>query len=105
VVHRLHPDIQRDMTAQKTEWWHQAQAAYEAGDVKQMEVILTLCEIGDSGTTAHTSASLWQRITAHLKKFTSRNQTLACGAAARSRVEFFPAAATTTRWPSRRVGR
>jgi hypothetical protein len=67
VVRRLHPDIQRKMTAQKTEWWHQAQAAYEAGDMEQLEVILTLCEIGDSGTTAHTSASLLQRITAQLK--------------------------------------
>jgi hypothetical protein len=67
VVRRLHPDSQREMTAQKTEWWHQAQAAYEAGDVEQLEVILTLCEIGDSGTTAHTSASLLQRITAQLK--------------------------------------
>ena len=55
------------MTAQKSEWWHQAQAAYEAGDLEQLEVILTLCEIGDSGTTAHTSASLLQRITAKLK--------------------------------------
>jgi hypothetical protein len=67
VVRRLHPDSQREMTAQKTEWWHQAQLAYEAGDVEQLEVILTLCEIGDSGTTAHTSASLLQRITAQLK--------------------------------------
>jgi len=67
VVRRLHPDVQQEMTAQKTEWWHQAQAAYEAGDVEQLEVILTLCEIGESGTTAHTSASLLQRITAQLK--------------------------------------
>ena len=67
VVRRLHPDSQREMTAQKTEWWHQAQAAYEAGDVEQLEVILTLCDIGDTGTTAHTSASLLQRITAQLK--------------------------------------
>jgi hypothetical protein len=67
VVRRLHSDIQREMTAQKTEWWHQAQAAYEEGDVEQLGVILTLCEIGDNGTTAHTSASLLQRITAQLK--------------------------------------
>jgi hypothetical protein len=67
VVRRLHPDSQREMTAQKTEWWHQAQAAYEAGDAEQLEVILTLCEIGEAGTTAHTSASLLQRITAQLK--------------------------------------
>ncbi len=67
LVRLLHPDSQREMTPQKTEWWHQAQAAYEAGDVAQLEVILTLCEIGESGTTAHTSASLLQRITAQLK--------------------------------------
>jgi hypothetical protein len=67
VVRRLHPDSQREMTAQKTEWWHQAQSAYEAGDAEQLEVILTLCEISESGTTAHTSASLLQRITAQLK--------------------------------------
>jgi hypothetical protein len=67
VVRRLHPDSQREMTAQKTEWWHQAQAAYEAGDAEQLEVILTLCEIGESGTTAQTSVSLLQRITAQLK--------------------------------------
>lgn len=67
LVRRLHPDSQREMTPQKTEWWHQAQAAYEAGDAGQLEVILTLCEIGDSGTTAQTSASLLQRITAQLK--------------------------------------
>jgi hypothetical protein len=34
VVRRLHPDSQREMTAQKTEWWHQAQAAYEAGGMR-----------------------------------------------------------------------
>ena len=67
LVRRLHPDNQREMTAQKIEWWHQVQTAYEAGDADQLEVILTLCEIGDTGTTAHTSASLLQRITAQLK--------------------------------------
>ncbi len=67
VVRRLHPDCQQEMTAQKTEWWHQTQAAYEAGDAEQLEVILTLCEIGEAGTTAHTSASLLQRITARVK--------------------------------------
>ena len=67
LVRRLHPDAQQEMTPQKAEWWHQAQAAYEAGDVEQLEVILTLCEIGESGTTVHTSASLLQRITAQMR--------------------------------------
>ncbi|MGA2246440.1 MAG: hypothetical protein ABSH48_15705 [Verrucomicrobiota bacterium] len=67
LVRRLHPDSLREITAQKTEWWHQAQAAYEAGDADQLEVILTLCEIAESGSTAHTSASLLQHITRQLK--------------------------------------
>jgi hypothetical protein len=67
LVRLLHPDTQAEMTPQKTEWWHQAQAAYEAGDVEQLEVILTLCEISASGTTVHTSASLLQRITAQMR--------------------------------------
>ncbi len=67
LVRRLHPDTQGEMTTQKAEWWHQAQTAYQAGDVDQLEVILTLCEIGDNGTTERTSASLLQRITAQLK--------------------------------------
>ena len=66
-VRRLHPDSQREMPAQKAEWCHQALTAYEAGDVEQLEVLLTLCEIGDCGTTAHTNVSLLQRITAQLK--------------------------------------
>ena len=67
LVRLLHPDTQQEMTPQKTEWWHQAQAAYEAGDVEQLEVILTLCEISERGTTQHTSASLLQRITAQMR--------------------------------------
>ena len=67
LVRRLHPDAHVEMTAQKVEWWHQTQTAYQAGDVDRLEVILTLCEIGDQGTTAHTTASLLQRITEQLK--------------------------------------
>jgi len=67
LVRRLHPDSQVEMTPQKTEWWHQAQAAYQIGDPDELELILTLCEIGDTGTTAHTSASMLQRVTAQLK--------------------------------------
>jgi hypothetical protein len=55
------------MTSQKLEWWHQAQAAYEKGDTHQLEVILSLCEITEKGTTAHTSLSILQRITRQLK--------------------------------------
>ena len=67
VVRRLHPDTQNEMTSQKLEWWHQAQAAYEKNDIHQLEVILSLCEIEEKGTTAHTSLSILQRITRQLK--------------------------------------
>ena len=67
LVRCLHPDTQREMTAQKTEWWHQVQTAYEAGDAEQLEVILTFYKIGESGPSADTSASLLQRMTMQLK--------------------------------------
>jgi hypothetical protein len=67
VVRRLHPDALKEMTSQKLEWWHQAQAAYEKSDIHQLEVILSLCEIEEKGTTAHTSLSILQQITRQLK--------------------------------------
>ena len=68
LARRLHPDVQKKVTPQKQEWWHQAQAAYEKGDVEQLEVILSLCEIEDTGTTEKTSLSVLQRISAQLRK-------------------------------------
>jgi hypothetical protein len=62
LVRLLHPDLQKTMTPQKTELWHQAQAAYQKGDIDQLEVIMTLCEIKEHGTTANTSISLLMRI-------------------------------------------
>lgn len=67
LVRRLHPDSQKNMTPQKTEWWHQAQAAYTSGDANQLEIILTLCDIDEHGPTVHTSASMLQKITLQLK--------------------------------------
>jgi len=66
VVRRLHPDTQ-SLTPQRKEWWHQAQTAYENGDVEQLQVILSFCEIEDHGTTARTSVSLLMRITRQIK--------------------------------------
>jgi hypothetical protein len=62
LVRRLHPDTQKEMTAQKMEWWHQAQAAYESGDAAQLEVILSLCEIQEAGSSEKTSLSVLKRI-------------------------------------------
>ena len=68
LVRRLHPDTLKEMTPQKQEWWHQVQAAYEKGDIEQLEVILSLCEIDQAGTTEKTSLSVLQRICAQLKR-------------------------------------
>lgn len=68
LVRRLHPDTQEKQSPKKLEWWHQAQQAYEKGDEEQLEVILTLCEIEDAGSTERASLSLLQRITAQFKK-------------------------------------
>ena len=68
LVRLLHPDVQKVLTAQKQEWWHQAQEAYEKGDVQALEVILSLCEIDETGNTEKTSLSILQRISAQLKK-------------------------------------
>ncbi len=67
LVRLLHPDAQGQMTAQKKEWWHEVQAAYEKGDVERLQVILTLCEIEEKGSTTGTSVSLILRITREMR--------------------------------------
>jgi hypothetical protein len=67
VVRKLHPDMQTEMTAQKTEWWHQAQAAYEQGDTEQLEIILFFCEREEGQSVRNTSLSILQRITRALR--------------------------------------
>ena len=67
VVRKLHPDLQTEMTAQKAEWWHQAQAAYEKGDTDQLEIILFFCEREEPQTIRNTSLSILQRITRALR--------------------------------------
>jgi hypothetical protein len=68
LVRRLHPDKQTHPTAQKLEWWHEAQAAYQEGDVDKLEAILTLCEIEEQGTTDKASLSILQRLTAQFSR-------------------------------------
>jgi hypothetical protein len=67
LVRQLHPDAQSEMTPQRREWWHQVQEAYQKSDVEQLEVILSLCQMNESGTTRHTSVSILMRITKRLK--------------------------------------
>ena len=68
LVRRLHPDMQTEVSRKKLDWWHQAQDAYQKRDEEQLEVILTLCEIEETGTVEKTSLSVLQRITKQFKK-------------------------------------
>jgi hypothetical protein len=66
LARRLHPDKATDLTANEKEWWHQTQAAYDSGNLEQMEMILTLVEIEDKGT-GETSVSALAKLTAGFK--------------------------------------
>ncbi len=68
LARKLHPDSAKNHSAKHLEWWHQAQAAYERGEVEQLEIILTLCDIEDRGSVAHTSLSILMRITSKFKE-------------------------------------
>lgn len=62
VVRKLHPDSQQNMSPRHTEWWHQAQEAYQKNDAEQLEVILALCELEDQKNTKSTSISILTQI-------------------------------------------
>jgi hypothetical protein len=67
LARRLHPDKTKEISPRKLEWWHQTQAAYENGDVEQLETILTLIEVEERGTK-ETSLSLLAKLTAEFKR-------------------------------------
>lgn len=66
LVRRLHPDHVQDLASQEIEWWHQTQKAYQAGDIEQLELILTLTEIRRNGTHGAT-VSFLKKLTAQFK--------------------------------------
>lgn len=68
LARRLHPDAQKEMSAQKKEWWHETQAAYERGDAEHLEHLLSRCEIEEAGNVEKTSLSGLQRLIAQLKR-------------------------------------
>ncbi|HEV8541957.1 MAG TPA: J domain-containing protein [Verrucomicrobiae bacterium] len=67
LARRLHPDKAKDISPRKLEWWHQTQAAYETGNVEQLETILTLLEVEERGTK-ETSISLLAKLTGEFKR-------------------------------------
>jgi hypothetical protein len=67
LARRLHPDKGLKLTPREKEWWHQTQAAYETGDIEQLEMILTLLEVEDKGAKQATISTLHQ-LTAAFKK-------------------------------------
>lgn len=66
LARRLHPDTAGELTPKEVEWWHQAQAAYDAGNLEQLELIWTLCQVQDRGTK-ETSVGLLGQVIAHFK--------------------------------------
>jgi hypothetical protein len=44
IVRRLHPDARGSLSGAELELWHQTQAAYQAGDIFTLEVILARCD-------------------------------------------------------------
>ncbi|MEQ2008518.1 MAG: hypothetical protein ABMA26_17200 [Limisphaerales bacterium] len=67
LVRKLHPDKQATMTAQKLEWWHEVQAAYEDHDAERLATILSLVELSEGEPSAHTNVAMFQRLAARLK--------------------------------------
>jgi hypothetical protein len=67
LARRLHPDKGHAVSAKEKEWWHQTQAAYEEGNIEQLEMIFTLLEVEDKGTK-EASVSTLQQLTAAFKK-------------------------------------
>lgn len=67
LARRLHPDGGRALSQREKEWWNETQAAYTAGNVEQLEMILALLEVEDAGARATTISTLHQ-LTAAFKK-------------------------------------
>ena len=67
LVRKLHPDTGGERSARQMEWWHQTQEAYQQGNTEQLELILTLAEMEESGTKS-ASVSILQLITAKYKQ-------------------------------------
>ncbi len=67
LVRLLHPDKGARRTPREIEWWHQTQAAYQSQNVEQLELILTLIEIEQRGST-DASVSVLAQLTLEFKK-------------------------------------
>jgi hypothetical protein len=67
LARRLHPDAGGRRTQKEIDWWHQTQAAYQAGDIEQLELILTLADIEEKGAT-EASVSILQQIINQFKQ-------------------------------------
>ncbi|MCF7669783.1 MAG: J domain-containing protein [Verrucomicrobia bacterium] len=67
LVQKLHPDKLEKNSPEKLQYWYQVQEAYKNGDTEQLEVILAMCEIDDTGTPRNTPVSMLMQITNHFK--------------------------------------
>jgi hypothetical protein len=67
LARRLHPDAGGRRSQKEIEWWHQTQAAYQAGDIEKLELILTLADIEEKGAK-EASVSILQQIIHQFKQ-------------------------------------
>jgi hypothetical protein len=67
LVRKLHPDSAGARSARQMEWWHQAQEAYQAGDVERLEALLSLAEMEEDSGKA-TTVSILKQLTAQFKE-------------------------------------
>ena len=67
LARRLHPDNRENLTAAEKELWHRTQEAYQAGNLDELEVILSHVELADEGSKSATISTLMQ-LTAGFKK-------------------------------------
>lgn len=68
LVRQLHPDLHGEQTAQEREFWHQAQAAYQAGDVERLEALAGRIDLGLTGAADHLPVQILLRMARELRE-------------------------------------
>jgi hypothetical protein len=67
ICRRLHPDAGGELSGQRLELWHQAQAAYGEGDLETLDTLLAMCDMEGRDVASVTSCDEIIRITEHYR--------------------------------------
>ncbi len=62
LARKLHPDVQGEITARKNELWHEAQEAYQEGNLEHLDTLLALCEVEEDRVTEATGITLLEKV-------------------------------------------